>query len=117
MNAEGLHEIAAEFDRAGDRAYAETMSVLWDAADRGAELAAAAVRHRSGETAESISPATYPFPYGTRDGVRSVWGPTTIAGRLLETGTVKMSPHPYLDATLDAVAPEAIRELSKRVAP
>ena len=111
--AEGLHELTADLEAKSKHMYGETMRILWDAADRGSAMAASAVRPRSSTVADSMSPATYGMPYRTRQGVRSVWGPTIKLGRFIETGTAHMAPHPYLGQTLDAVAPGAISALEK----
>jgi hypothetical protein len=116
MKIEGLAELVADFKEKEEHFYGETMRIFWDAADRGAALAAARVEKDSGDTAKSMSPGTYGLPYRTRQGVRSVWGPTDEAGRFLEDGTVDMAPHPYLTQTLSVIAPSTLSQLEKAAA-
>lgn len=113
MRVEGVNELATALVLKSEHSYGETMRILWKAADDGLALYKAAVPRDSEETAQTASAATYGIPWRTRQGVRSVWGPTTKQGRLMETGSAHNSPHPTLGPTLDQVAPGAIRELEK----
>jgi hypothetical protein len=110
---EGLHEVIADLETKSKSIYGDTMRIFWEAADQGAAIAASAIRSRSDTVADSMSPATYGLPYRTRQGVRSVWGPTIPLGRWLATGTPRMSPNPYLDNSLNQVAPGAISALER----
>lgn len=113
IRAEGVTKVATDLVIKSQHVYGETMRILWKAADEGAAMAAASIAGTSQTVADSMSPATYGMPFRTHQGVRSVWGPTIKLGRLLETGTAHMSPHPYLGQTLDRVAPGAINELER----
>lgn len=110
---EGLHELVVDLEKKSKGMYGDAMHVLWDAADRGASIAASNIRGRSTSVADSMSPATYGYPWRTRQGVRAVWGPTEKLGRYLATGTPSEAPDPYLEQSLSAVASGAISELER----
>lgn len=110
---EGLRELTVDLETKAKGIYGETMHVLWGAADRGARIAASNVRGRSDRVADSMSPATYGYPWRTRQGARAVWGPTEQLGRLLATGTPNLSPSPYLEQSLNSVASDVMRSLEQ----
>lgn len=95
-----IRKLAADLDRAANRLGKDSSDVVRKTAKAVERAAKSRVEVKTGATRDSIT--TTIKGSGNAKAIYANIGPSTLQGRLLEYGTARQSPRPYLGPALDA---------------
>lgn len=110
---EGVDAVVKEFTFHAETVKPAAAALVLYHAEQTAETARQLVPVGQGKTRDSITADRHIESHSYGNEVAAEVGPTWFVGRLLEYGTVHMSPRPFLGPATDTQIPEFERDMDK----